>query len=65
MFICKKCNEEISNAKMVGLVIGQVGRETALKKGLSPEAKGDIIAGVVSGFKIKCPSCDSNNWNYQ
>ena len=64
MFNCKKCEEEVSNAKMAGLVIGQIGRETAQAKGLSPQSKADFIAGLLSGAKIQCPNCSSTNWNY-
>lgn len=64
MFNCKKCHEEVSNAKMAGLVIGQIGREKALSQGLSPQSKADFIAGLLSGAKIQCPSCNSTNWNY-
>ncbi|MGR6504325.1 MULTISPECIES: hypothetical protein [unclassified Shewanella] len=64
MFKCKKCGEEVSNAKMVGLIIGQIGREASMNNGISPQARADVIAGVVSGFKIECPSCSGHNWSY-
>lgn len=64
MFKCKGCNEELSNAKMIGLVIGQIGREKAISQGLSNSSKTDFIAGLVSGFKVKCPKCNATNWDY-
>lgn len=61
---CKNCNEEVSNAKMVGLIIGQIGREKALTNGISSQAKADVIAGVLSGLRISCPNCGKHNWDY-
>ena len=62
MFICKSCDEKVSNSKMFGLVIGQIGREKFEQRGFS---KGDILAGALSGFRIACPNCSKTNWNYQ
>lgn len=64
MFKCKSCNEEVSTSKMAGLVIGQAGKDKAERAGLSNFSKPDFIAGLVSGFKVRCPGCNESNWDY-
>ncbi|HAI2246618.1 hypothetical protein ACP81E_23975 [Escherichia coli] len=66
MFICKSCNEKISNSKMLGLAIGQFGRDKVERAGfLGAFNKEDFIAGLTSGFKIECPCCHKTNWDYK
>lgn len=62
MFKCKLCNEKFSNSKMIGLIIGQIGRDKSESKGLSNFSKPDFIAGLVTGFKVRCPDCNGSNW---
>lgn len=63
MFICKSCKEEVSNSKMFGLVIGQVGREKLVER--NAINKPDVLAGILSGFRISCPECQKTNWEYK
>ena len=65
MFKCKGCAEKVSDAKMVGLVIGQIGREAATAKGITPQSTGDFLVGLISGYKINCPKCEKTNWEYK
>lgn len=68
-FKCKGCKETVSYSKMAGLVLGQVGSATLESKGIKTQRElakafdtGEFGAGVLSGFRINCPSCNGTNW---
>lgn len=65
MFECNKCKETYSKSKMIGIIVGQIGREKMEAKGLSEFSRDEFFAGVLSGFKIKCPNCGASDWNYK
>lgn len=63
-YSCKSCKEKVSNSKMAGLVIGQVSREVLEAKNItrSSFSNGEVMAGLLSGFRVKCPKCGKTNW---
>lgn len=61
-FKCKPCGEKVSGSKMIGLVIGQIGRSKADNMGVQGFSKQDLLAGIMSGFKVSCPNCGKCNW---
>lgn len=68
-FECKECKENVSNSKMAGLVLGQIAASTLESKGITSKSalmagfsSGEFGSGVLSGMKVKCPSCNKSNW---
>ncbi|MCW8114382.1 hypothetical protein PGS49_22195 [Yersinia intermedia] len=64
MFACEKCNKEVTNAKMVEVIVELIGREKAIEKKVNPTTKGKFLAVTVSELRIKCPSCQAVSWDY-
>ena len=65
MFECEECKKTYSKSKMLGIIVGQIGREKIEAEGLSEFSSNDFFAGILSGFRIKCPNCNKSNWNYK
>ncbi|WET15116.1 hypothetical protein P2W49_22960 [Yersinia intermedia] len=61
MFACDKCNKEVTNAKIVEVIIELIGREKAIEKKVNPKTKGKFLAVAVSELRIKFPSCQAES----
>ena len=68
-FTCNKCGETLSNSKMAGVCLAQLGKEYLLAKGVVGQVglvksfdRGEFSAGVLSGLGVKCPECKHTNW---
>jgi len=66
-FSCGNCNSTFSDSKMVGIVVGQIGRDLVNRELGLPKSSNfsgrELTAGILSGFNIKCPKCGKSNWN--
>jgi phage FluMu protein Com len=64
MFVCEKCNKEVANVKMVEIIVELIGREKAIEKKVNTTTKSKFLAMTVNEFRIKCPSCQAESWDY-
>ncbi|WP_041720543.1 hypothetical protein [Alkaliphilus metalliredigens] len=70
-FTCNNCNGSVSQVKMGGLALGQVSKEVLYRQLGLPTTKNltgnnvasELSAGIVSGFRIRCPKCGKSNWS--
>ena len=71
-FKCCSCKKTYDNAKIAGIVIGQIAEKKLIANGLAPanavNISSSMIAsklssGIISGFGIKCPNCGKNDWD--